>query len=248
MKLTLSQPQYLKDSIAIISELVTEARFNVTSDGLTLIAMDPANVAMVVFKLLSSSFVEYNLSKDVDLALNLNNLKQVLRRVSSQDMLTLEMEDESKLKITITGKTTRRFKLPIIELDEREQKIPNLQFPLTATLPADTLLDAVEDADVVADSLSISGDAKRLLISAQGDLSNVEVEIKGDDNVTIASEGEDAVKSKYSIEYLKKMVGGSRVSDQVKLQLSKDYPLRIEFIEKDKLQLSFVLAPRVEND
>jgi proliferating cell nuclear antigen len=248
MKLTLSKPQILKDSIAIISELVTEAQFNVTTDGLTLIAMDPANVAMVIFKLLSSSFVEYNLVKEVDIALNLNNLKQVLRRVNSSDMLTLEIEDESKLKITIVGKTTRRFSLPIIELDDREQKIPNLQFPFTASMPADTFVEAVEDAGVVADSLSIIGEDKKITISAKGDLSSVEVDIKADDDVEIVKEGEDVIRSKYSIEYLKKIVSGARVSDTVKLQLSKDYPLRIEFVEKDKLQLSFVLAPRVEND
>lgn len=248
MKLSLTKPQYLKDSIAIISELVTEARFNVTSDGLTLIAMDPANVAMVVFKLLSSSFAEYNLNKDVDIALNLNNLKQVLRRIGSNDIVTLELEDESKLKITVKGKTTRRFMLPIIELDEREQRIPNLQFPYTIMMPADTFVEAVEDAGVVADSLSIIGNPKKITIAAQGDLSNVEVDIAAGDDVEITVEGEDTVKSKYSIEYLKKIVSGARVSDSVKLQLSKDYPLRIEFVEKDALQLSFVLAPRVEND
>ncbi len=248
MKLTLSQPNYLKDSISIISELVTEARFNVTSDGLTLIAMDPANVAMVIFKLLSSSFVEYNLNKDVDIALNLNNFKQVLRRVGASDMVTLEMEDESKLRITVTGKTTRRFSLPIIEIEDREQKIPNLQFPFTATLPSQTLVDAVEDASVVADSLSFIGDKDTIVVSAQGDLSKVEVEIKGDSDVSINHEGNDAVRSKFSVEYLKKMVSGGKIADSVKLQISKDYPLRMEFVEKDKIQISFVLAPRVEND
>ena len=54
MKLVLAEPRYFKESIAIISDLVTEAKFKATKDGLELIAMDPANVAMVIFKLLSS--------------------------------------------------------------------------------------------------------------------------------------------------------------------------------------------------
>jgi DNA polymerase III sliding clamp (beta) subunit (PCNA family) len=60
MKLTLAEPKYLKDSISIISELVNEARLKITPDFIEIIAMDPANVAMVVFKLLSSAFVEYD--------------------------------------------------------------------------------------------------------------------------------------------------------------------------------------------
>ena len=64
MKLTLSEPKFLKDSISIISDLVTEATFKITKDAIELVAMDPANVAMVIFKLLSSSFVEYDVKEN----------------------------------------------------------------------------------------------------------------------------------------------------------------------------------------
>ena len=63
MKLTLAEPKYLKESISVISELVNEARFKIGPDGIELVAMDPANVAMVIFKLLSSCFVEYDINK-----------------------------------------------------------------------------------------------------------------------------------------------------------------------------------------
>ena len=79
MKLTLAEPKYLKDSIAIISELVSEGRFKITKESIELVAMDPANVAMVIFKLLSSSFTEYNVEKDTEISINLSNLKSILR-------------------------------------------------------------------------------------------------------------------------------------------------------------------------
>ena len=56
------------------------------------------------------------------------------------------------------------------------------------------------------------------------------------------------IKSKYSIEYLNKMIGGSKLSDSVTLQLNNDYPLKIEYKAIDKVDLAFILAPRVEND
>jgi len=39
MKLVLADPTLLKDSISVISDLVNEARFKITRDGLELIAM-----------------------------------------------------------------------------------------------------------------------------------------------------------------------------------------------------------------
>ena len=80
MILTLAEPKYLKEPISIISDLVTEARFKITPDAVELVAMDPANVAMVIFKLLSSTFTEYNIEKPTEIAINLSNLKQILRR------------------------------------------------------------------------------------------------------------------------------------------------------------------------
>ena len=72
MRLTLAEPRYLKESVTIISDLVNEARFKVSKEAIELVAMDPANVAMIVFKLLASSFSEYTVEKEVDIAINLN--------------------------------------------------------------------------------------------------------------------------------------------------------------------------------
>src|SRR3989338_6223952 len=136
MKLTLAEPSYLKDSINIISDLVNEARFKINKDAMELVAMDPANVAMVIFKLLSSCFTEYDVKEETQIAVNLGNLKQILRRVGSNDMLSLELTDDNKLSIKLKGETKRTFDMPIIEIEEKEQKIPDLKFPIKITIPS----------------------------------------------------------------------------------------------------------------
>jgi proliferating cell nuclear antigen len=247
MKLSLAEPKYFKDSVSIISELVNEARFKVTPDAIELVAMDPANVAMVIFKLLSSCFVEYDVKKEVEIGINLSNLKQVLRRAKPNDTLTLELE-ENKLKITLKGTTTRTFSLSILEMEEREQRIPDLKFPVTVKTLSTVLNEAVEDADIVAESVSLMVEGKKLLIEAEGDLSNARIEVKEDADTKIIADSKEKVRAKYSIEYLKKMMQGSKLADSVSIQFNKDYPLKLEYKEVDKVMLSFILAPRVEND
>ena len=44
------------------------------------------------------------------------------------------------------------------------------------------------------------------------------------------------------------MITGSKMSNTVALHFNKDYPLKLEFKEEGKFELSFILAPRVEND
>lgn len=247
MRLTLADPGYLKESISIISDLVNEARFKITQDAIELVAMDPANVAMVIFKLLSSSFTEYDVKKDTEIAINLANLKQVLRRASPKDMLTIEVE-ENRLKIELRSNTTRTFNLPIIDLEEKEQKVPDLKFPVTIRTSSSILNEAVADVDVVGESVAFIAEPKKFTLQAEGDLNQARIDMKEDESTKIIMNGDERVKAKYSIEYLKKMINGSKLSDEVSIQFNKDYPLKLEYKTVDKVMLSFILAPRVEND
>jgi proliferating cell nuclear antigen len=247
MRLTLAEPNYLKDSVSIISELVNEASFKIKPNSVELVAMDPANVAMVIFKLLSSAFTEYHVVKETDLAITLSNLKQILRRAKSSDSLTMEIE-EDKLKITLDGTSKRTFFLPIIDLEEKEQRIPDLHFPVTIKAKTGTLTDAIDDVDVVAESVSFVVEPKKMTVIAEGDLSKAKIEIPSQGDTIIVSDTPDKIKAKYSIEYLKKMMAASKIADDVTIQFNKDYPLKLEYKSVDKVFLSFILAPRVEND
>lgn len=247
MKLILAEPKYLKESISIISDLVTEARFKINTDGIELLAMDPANVALVIFKMLSSSFVEFKVSKQTDIAINLSSLKQVLSRSKPSDMIMLEVE-ENKLKIQLKGITVRTFYLPIIDVEEKDQKVPDLKFSSTINFSAQMLQDAIEDADIVAESVTFVAEKGKLLVQAEGDLSKAKIEMKEDSETEIRVEEESPIKSKYSIEYLKKMIKGSKLSEKASIQFSKNYPMKLEFSVVNKMSLKFILAPRVEND
>ncbi len=247
MKLVLAEPKYLKESITVISELVNEARLKVTKEAVEIIAMDPANVAMVIFKLLNSSFVEYKVDKEESIAINLSNLKQILRRAKPTDIVSIELE-QGKLKIQLKGENIRTFFMPLIEFEEKEQKIPDLKFPVNVQTTSLLFSEVIEDADTVAESVILSIEKDKLNVYAGDGLSRAHIEIKADDNTKIVNESKDKVQAKYSIEYLKKMIGGSKLANSVTLQFSKDYPLKVDYKAIDRMALSFILAPRVENE
>ena len=248
MKLTLTEPRYLKDSILIISELVNEVNLKLYKDRVELVAMDPANVAMVVFKLLGSAFAEYNIDEERTIGVNLINLTQILKRVKPTDVLTLELDsNKNKLYITLRGVTTKRFELGLLDIDDKEHKIPNLKF--TAKVETNTLMfnDAIEDMDIIADSLSLQAANDRFVIQSEGNISSGKVEIGADDetNIQLLQSG---VASRYSIEYLKKIIKGSKLTNKVVLEFGQDYPLKVEYHILDKLALQFVLAPRTQTE
>src|SRR3989344_4828501 len=247
MKLAFAEPKYFSDSISIISELVNEATFSIEKDKIELIALDPANVALISFTLLSSVFSEYELEKPVKLSVSLESLKQVLRRIKGSDNVSLSFDEKkNKLQIKIVGESIRNFNLALINLDEKEQKIPSLSFPVKINTSTSIFDDAIEDMGVIADALTFTAEPEKFVISTESHFHSAHVEMPADDNTSIELKG-SAVMSKYSLEYLKKMVKASKIASNVRIEFSKDYPLRLNYLVKDKMNLSFILAPRVSD-
>ena len=209
--------------------------------------MDPANVVMVVFKLLSSAFIEYDVSKNEVVSVSLDGLNQILRRVKPTDTLTLELDEtKNRLKIRLTGDTDRMFNLSLINIEDREQKVPELEFPISVETSSKILEDAINDVGIVAESVSFSIKDGKFLIKSEGHTSDAKVDIPGDDDTVITAESD--AESKYSVEYLNKIIKGGKLVDKVILKFNKDYPLHVDYNLLNKLGLSFILAPRVSND
>ena len=55
----LNEPKVLNGSIGVISDFITEATFSIKKEGIKMIAMDPANISMVILNILPSAFIEY---------------------------------------------------------------------------------------------------------------------------------------------------------------------------------------------
>ena len=247
MKLVLSEPRYLKDSILIISELVNEANLKFFKDRIELIAMDPANVAMTVFKLLSSAFSEYNIEEERTIGVSLTNFTQILKRAKPTDMLTIELDEvKNRLNVILRGVSTKRFEMSLLDIDQREQKIPSLKF--NTKIETNTLLfnDAIEDMDVISDSLTFSATSDKFNVQSEGSTSSARVEISNDEETIV--ETTDIVSARYSVEYMKKIIKGSKLSNKVLLEFAQDYPLRAEYKVLDKLSLVFILAPRTPTE
>lgn len=247
MKLTLAEPKLLADSISIISELVNEVKLKVDKDKIELIAMDPANVAMINFKILSSAFAEYKVDGAVEIGVSLDSLKQILKRAKPSDVLSIELDkDKNKLKIQLKGESNRTFNLALLDLESSKQRVPELSFPLKVETTSRLFNEAIEDMDIIAESVAFMVTKDKFFVESEGKMNNAKVEV-GDENTKVKNSDAD-VKSKYSIEYLKKMIKGSKLSDNVIIQFSKDYPLRIDYNVKDRMSLTWILAPRVAND
>lgn len=251
MILKLDEPRLLGDAVDIISNVVVEVRIKLLEDGLSIVAVDPANVALVIFRLPKESFVEYDCGNET-WGVNLGDLKKILKRASGAASITLE-EVEGKLKITIFDKVRRTFGLALIEVSAEDKDVPELNFGARVEMGSRDFAQAVEDASIVADSCVFVLRNNVFAVEGKGSLNSARAEFGVSQLDTNDQEGQGVIelfgqgRSKYSLEYLMKFIKGVKISGNVVVNFSDDYPLRLDF-PGEKMGIGFVLAPRVEND
>ncbi len=244
MLVKLENPLLLSKAVELISELVTEVRLKVNEFGMSISAMDPANVAMVGFKLPKSAFSKFETGNEV-LGINLDNLKQILKRCGSGSSLVLEKK-ENRLEIKIQDRIKRNFTLSLIDIESEEidfdSKVSNMEFSSTIELNSVDIIPSIEDCAIVADACAFIVENEKFIIEAKG-LNSARSEFSGDE----AKINAENCKSKYSLEYLQKFMKGSKLCEKTVLQFANDHPLKIG-LKTEHMELNFILAPRIETE
>lgn len=242
MQLKLENPKLFAEIISIISELVLEVRLKVSKEGLKIIAIDPANVAMISFKLPNTAFSQIEVENEQVLGVSLDSLKSVLRRIKVGSVLTITRQ-ENELNLQIQDRVKREFNLALIEIEQEEKELPNLEFASKIEMTSLDFAEAIEDCAVVADACSFTSEPDKFTIQAKGSLNSFKSEFSSDELNIQAQEA----TSKYSLEYLQKMTKATKLTDKTIINFSPDYPLKLEF-NTPMLELFFILAPRVETE
>jgi proliferating cell nuclear antigen len=238
MRIKIENSAPLSKAVDLISELVTEVKIRLNEYGLSITAIDPANVAMVSLRIPKKAFSEFDTGNE-SLGVNLDSLKRILKRSSGP--LSLEKK-ENLLYIQMDDRIKRNFILSLIDIETEDKEIPNLEFSSKVELQSEDLIDSVEDCGVVADACSFIIKEEKFIIEAKG-LNSTRTEFSGDE----ASITAEPCKARYSLEYLQKFIKASKLTDKTTLNFADDHPLKMD-VKTENMEISFILAPRVETE
>jgi len=241
----LEEVSLLRDSIATIAELIDEAEMQITKDGLRMLAADRAVVTVVDFFLKSDAFKKYICDKDERIGINMEKFLQILKRANPNDRLMIKL-DKDFLDLTLVNGSKRRFTLPLIDISREETPpIDKLEFPTSIKLKAEILNNAIEDAELISDSMVFHIKKDGISMSSKSDAHTAEL-ILDPKEIEFSDIKEEPVRARYSLDYLKKIIKARKLAENVTISLATDYPMKLHFEVPDKLTLSFILAPRVE--
>ncbi len=237
--------EVLKTMLDAVATLVDEAKIQVTPEGLNLKAVDPAHVAMVDLSLGKKAFVEYK-ATDMDLGVDLDKLKDILKLASGQDVIDIEYKEDAHKLVFKIGHVTRRMAL-VDTANINDPKVPNLNLPNQVTVLARDLKKGIQASEAVSDHIALVAHGKSFELIAEGDTDQVHLHLDGEEIIKI--QAPEKSRSLFSLDYFSNMAKIVGDASAITLHLGSDYPVRIEFdIADGNGHIVYLLAPRIESE
>ncbi|OBT73910.1 hypothetical protein VF21_08256 [Pseudogymnoascus sp. 05NY08] len=253
----LEQANLLKKVVDAIKDLVQDCNFDCNDSGIALQAMDNSHVALVSMMLKAEGFSPYRCDRNIALGVNLTSLTKVLRAAQNEDILTIKAEDAPDvLNLVFESSDSDRlseYDLKLMDIDQEHLGIPETEYSATVSMPSAEFKRICMDLMALSESVSIEASKDGVKFSCAGDIGNGAVTLRSHTNVdkpenNVEIELTDSVALTFSLKYLVNFCKASGLSGTVKLCLSPEVPLLVEYALAGSSYLRFYLAPKIGDD
>merc|ERR1712106_228083 len=232
----LEKGDILKKTMDALKDLIKEAVWDVSGQGLSLQSMDSSHVSLVQVTLRTEGFETFRCDKNLALGVNMDTMGKLMKCAANDDAITLKSEDNGDLLGLVfeskSGDKSSEFEMKLMDLDIEQSGIPEQDYSCTIKMPS------VEFARICKDLANI-GNAKINL--TQG--ANVDKEEE-----SIIIDMQEAVNLTFALRYLNFFTKATPLSSQVILSLSPEVPLVVEYDIEDIGHVKYFLAPKIEDE
>ncbi len=236
----------LKDVVDTLSTVVTEAKFKISQQGISVNAVDPAHVAMVSLEIPKGVLSEYDIDNEEELSMDLEKVKGILKLASGNDSFIIT-KDKEKLRFEI-GNIIKSISL----LDNNQittPRVPQIVAEDYIVLNKGDLEKGLRAAEDVSDAIRLTMNPDSFSAKSMSDSDESEMILPKDMLKEIQCR--ESIKSSYPLEYLLKFMKSVSPNEEIKLSFKSDYPLTIEFNlgteSPERIKGRFLLAPRMES-
>jgi proliferating cell nuclear antigen len=237
--------EVLRELVEVVSTLVPEAKLSVSKDGVSVKAVDPSHVAMLVLTLNKAAFEEFT-GEPTEIGIDIEKFKEVLRLSKPGDIIDLQYDGGKSRLVVKVGKVTRHM-ATIDPAGITDPKVPNVSPPGIAVVKTEELRQGIRGTESISDHVTLMLDPEGLHMHSEGETDQVDMTLPKEGLTRL--EVKEPVKSMYPLDFFSNMVKSISTAMEATLNIGNEYPLKIEFsIANGKGDARFLLAPRVEED
>ena len=245
---------YFKSIVSFINNIVECANFKLNKDGVKIVSMDKAHVALIDCFIPSSFFSHYNLNdgqSDITLGINIELLMKILNHLKPDDELIFEYRGDSLDISFINDKYKKFYNIKLMDIDYDELCIQDC---ITST---DINIESKYFYEIIKDFNDI-GDVVKFIISKEridNENENIELECTGDmTGLRMILCNEDLTVSKlqdisleFSLKNLEIFSKGYNLNKYINIEIDNNFPIKMSYQIMMDGYINYYLAPRIED-
>jgi len=234
------KPDALTSIIAAISSIQSEIRMSLSPDGLRIETVDPANVAMVSLVAGKDAF-EYFEATTCDIAVDIVKLGSM---IGKGDVIGMEL-DAAKHNLRIKqGRSSYVMSLIDPSSLKAAPRIPSIELPCAVTMAGSDLHAAVKNAVKVGEAATVEQTEDTFSIVSGDGIDSFRADFLLSE---LSGIRQGISRSLFSLDYLEDIAKVASGNDTT-IETGVDYPARIVFSLGKDIAVSYLLAPRIEQE
>lgn len=247
MRFKTVQASAFKASFEVLKDILNDINMYIDNEGIKILTLDTARSALIDFHLRSDNFEEFECDgQKVVAGINITNTFKLLKTISNNDILTMEINDRDTMNIHIQNpdkKTNTKFKLKLLEIDEDIIQVPEIIMAVNTIIPSIDFQRICRDMNNLATDIHIGRKDNTLSIKCEGDFADQETFIECNDQ----SDFDGELAGIYSLKYLNMFTKATGMCSSVQLmQERQNRFLTLQYNVANLGELKFYLATRVK--
>eukprot|EP01113_Clastostelium_recurvatum_P016402 TRINITY_DN1937_c0_g1_i1.p1 TRINITY_DN1937_c0_g1~~TRINITY_DN1937_c0_g1_i1.p1 ORF type:complete len:279 (-),score=75.00 TRINITY_DN1937_c0_g1_i1:42-821(-) len=254
----LTQASLLKKILESIRDLVDQANFDCSSAGISLQAMDSSHVSLVSLLLRADGFDHFRCDRNQSLGINLVSMSKILKCANNDDQVTIKADDEADT-ITFLFENEKKdrvseFELKLMNLSSEHLGIPDTDYSAVIKMPGGEFQRICKDLTMIGDTVLVGATKEGVKFSVNGDMGSGNTTVrqttssdtKPEETTTV--ELQEAVSLTFALRYLNLFTKATPLSTGVRISMSKEVPMVVEYRIEDLGYIRYYLAPKIDDE
>ena len=245
MGISFGTARLLRYVVASAAKFSESAVVYVSPDRFSFKAIDPSKSALLVLTIPREVALQYDVSSEQQLAVNLEDLAKVFRSAEKDDSVTINWT-ESSIEVSFERKGfSRVFTLPLASVFEEVPEI-EVEYPNTYVVRPTELYEALNGLKDVGDVLRVEGDEDSVKLRAESELGEAEVTLSRErGSLEEAEVNQPGFSVAYTMELVQHIRQLVKLAERTSLRVGPELPLYLR-MESHGCTIDYYVAPRAE--
>jgi proliferating cell nuclear antigen len=243
MRFATIQASAIKSCFEVLSGILNDVNIYFKPEGVFVTTLDTARTSLIDLRLSAENFEEYECEESIVAGVNISNTFKLLKSITNTDILKMSITSKEFMNIEIISenkKTTSKFELKLLDINENIYEVPDIPMTVTTSMPSVDFQRICRDMSNIGTDITIKRKDNILTLGCNGDFANQETSIECMDHI------EQELQGEYSLKYLNIFTKATSMCAMLQLmQEEENRFLVIKYSIANLGELRFYLATKV---